>query len=153
MPSINELISRLEKLKNSTSEIAASVATELDPKLKEIIVKSINNFEADRPQNAMYTPTGNIRNISGEITSEGSSIYARVHNDGMSGYSGFDWGSPLDKDTAYEFMFHGGEHGHGRFQRGVTSPSPFDFVKNEIDKDFQSYMNKAVANAFKQVGF
>lgn len=153
MSSVDELISRLKKLKNSSSQIASDVAAELDPKLKEVIAKSLSNYDSDRPASAMYTPTGNIKNITGEIAAEGSSIYARIHNDSMSNYPGFDWGSPLDKDTAYNFMFHGGEHGHGKFQRGITSPSPFEYVKNEVDGKFQTYMNDAFYNAFKNILF
>lgn len=143
MDQIDEMIKKLQNLQKSMPEIAKNIASELDEKFKVIVNDSISNWESDRPNNSKYVPTGNFSKVTGEVTAEGTSIYGRVHNDDMSDYPGFPWGSPLESETAYKFMFRGGEHGHGKYSRIATSPSPHDYVEKEVDGKFQKYIEDA----------
>lgn len=143
MDQIDEMINKLQNLEKSMPKIAKNIASELDEKFKAIVNDSISNWESDRPSNSMYNPTGNFANVTGEVTAEGTSIYGQVHNNYMSDYPGFPWGYPLDSDTAYRFMFRGGEHGHGKYLRAKTSPSPHDYIEKEVDGKFQKYIEDA----------
>lgn len=147
----NNIINFKNSIPEISVEIASEVSKELDPRLKEVVNNSINLFYSQRPVGVKYDPTGNLKNITGEIKVEGYEIYARIHGDEMSAYPGF-WGDPLDAGTAYTFMFEGGEHGHGRFYRGGTSPTPLQDVKNNVT-NFQDIMNSVVQRViFEKLG-
>ncbi len=144
---LNSFKNRLIQFQNSIpamqEEVASEIAKELDPKIKEIVEEAVNRFDEGRPSNAMYVPTGNIKNINGEVINYGPEIFAMVHNNGMSSYPGFPWGYPLAADRAFEFMFIAGEHGHGRYNKGNTNPSPDQIVAKKAEA-FQPEINAAV---------
>ena len=47
-------------------------------------------------------------------------------------------------------MFMNGEHGHGRWQKAITSP-PFDYVKKEIENGFGGQAQEIINRKVKEL--
>lgn len=131
----------IKKLDNLQKNIAKEVAPEINKLLIESVDRAlVDYYNSYSP--SLYQRTTNFFNIADTPETSGSNnvLTLRVDNSTMSDYPGFEIPpylsyerKPLYADTAFEFMFENGEHGHGRWNMANSTPP-----KTLVDKDIQS---------------
>ena len=127
-------------------DIANEIAEELQPKAKEKLDEAINHFYSTRPSGLKYDPTYNFAKIDINVSSDGNGeIDSTIHNNNMGAYPGY-WGVQLNPDTAFDFMFENGEHGHGKYYKGSSDPTPAAYFDNNIS-DLQPIVDEIVQRA------
>lgn len=143
----------IKKLDHLQKNIANEVAPEINKLLKNSVHGALGNFyNGYSPK--MYHTTYNLYNItdSSQTIGSGDILTLRVDSSTMSDYPGFEIPpypsyerKPLYADTAFEFMFENGEHGHGRWNMANSTPP-----ETLVDKDIQSGFNGEAQKIIKK---
>ena len=129
---LNDLISKLEKINdNLAEEIAPEVNKLLKVSMNFSLVDWYNDYDP-----RMYKRTNNFMRSSNstKTTGEGNTLIMSVDSSTMNDYPGF-WGQTLDSDTAFDFFFMHGEHGHGKYMMHQSLP-PYMAIENDISDGF-----------------
>ena len=136
--SFDDLIKKAEKI---NKQLPKEVAPEINKLFKESVYDSLIQWYSEYSPN-MYQRTNNFMNVykSANTSCHGNILTMRVDSSFMNDYLGFDIPpystyekQTLYADTAFDFMFMNGEHGHGRWMMHQSTP-PYEL----IDRDFQS---------------
>lgn len=105
-----------------------------DEKLHEVVESYYGDYESQSKKK--YIRTYNFMNSAKSSWSvNGSNIHIEIGED-MNSYPGFPWGRPLDADVAWEYNFEEGEHGHGKYLKAITKPSPHETMQTYVDNNF-----------------
>lgn len=140
-----------KKLDRIENHLAEEVAPQVNKLLKESIRFSLVDYYNDYDPRR-YNRTYNFMKISdGTRTSgKGNILTMTVHSGSMSTYPGFsDPPYPgykresLPPSMAFDFMFMGGEHGHGKWLMH-KSLSPYMYVDEDIYSGFGGRVNSAI---------
>lgn len=75
----------------------------------------------------------------------------------MSSYGGFEippyegyQREPLSADAAFDFMFMGGEHGHGRWMMHRSLP-PYMYVERDVSTGWDGRLDKIVNTKMEEI--
>ena len=125
---IDDLISKLEKLNDNLAE---EIAPEVNKLLKESVNFSLVDWYNDYDPK-MYKRTNNSN--STKTIGEGDTLIMTVDSSTMTDYPGFGV-QTLDADTAFDYFFMNGEHGHGKYMMHQSIP-PYMTIENDISDGF-----------------
>lgn len=124
-----------KKLQNLNKNLGSKCAPKFKPLFRESVGKAIGHFYSDY-QPKEYDRTYNfLRTINtAKTTGIGNTITMTVDSSAMSAYPGY-FGTPLSPDSAFDYFYLEGEHGHGQYLAAVTDP-PDMFVDIDVDDGF-----------------
>ena len=144
---LNDLIKKLNRIKNHLAEEIASDVNEL---LKESVRLALIDWYNDYDPK-MYKRTYNFMKIldNTKTSGKGNLITMFVDSGSMDSYMGF-WGQSLQPSTAFNFMFMNGEHGHGRWMMHQSLP-PYIYIDADISDGFGGRINKVIDNAISRI--
>lgn len=139
----------LSDLKKVESNLAQAVAPEINELFKQAVYGSLIKWYSDSSPD-MYKRTYNFYSVyrTATTTGKGKTLIMQADSSLMNDYPGFK--SPLDADVGFDYMFMNGEHGHGRWQKAITSP-PFDYVKKEIENGFGGQAQEIINRKVKEL--
>ena len=153
--SFDELIKKAEKI---NKQLAKEVAPEINKLFKESVYDSLIQSYSEYSPN-MYQRTNNFMNIynSAYTHANGNILTMHVDSSKMNDYPGFDIPpyptyerQTLSADTAFDYMFTNGEHGHGRWMMYQSIP-PFDRVDKDFRNGFGGRVQKIIDNKAKEL--
>lgn len=138
------------KLRKAPNEICNIAIPKLQPDADQSLQSAIDNYYGFWG-GVMYSRTGNFRNWTAKLQHNGGGNCSLILDNGaMSDYPSIIDGSPLTQEGAMQLMFKGGEHGHGRFQVGVSTP-PHDLIERDVQSGFNGKLSIYVNQAIDQV--
>ena len=148
--SINDIDRIIKQLANISNKVAKEAAPKIDKLFKESVRYAIMDFYASY-EPMSYERTLNFMKVtdSANTTVSKNIITLSVNNDLMNDYPGFS-NKPLSKDTAFDFMFQNGEHGHGKYLMAVST-SPLLQIENDIDSMFAGRAEKILIDAQNKI--
>lgn len=146
----NPFYEKAKKLREAPNKICNIAIPKLQPDAEQSLKRAINNFYGFCGS-TMYSRTGNFRNWTATLSHIGDGNCRLIlDNDGMNSYPSIIGGNPLTQEGAMKLMFKGGEHGHGRFQAGISTP-PHDLVERDIQSGFDGQLSIYINQAIDQV--
>ena len=138
------------KLRKAPNEICNIAIPKLQPDADQSLQRAIDNYYGFWG-GVMYSRTGNFRNWTAKLQHNGGGNCSLILDNGaMSDYPSIIGGSPLTQEGAMQLMFKGGEHGHGRFQAGVSTP-PHDIIERDVQSGFNGKLSIYINQAIDQV--
>ena len=159
MKNDNKAISKvLDDIKKKQKNIASEVAPEINKLFRESVSYSLNNWY-NRYNPKMYNRTNNFLTVyqTARTSGQGNLLTMTVDSSLMDDYLGFDIPpyptyerQKLYAETAFDFMFMGGEHGHGKWLQKVSLP-PFLYVGKDIQNGFNGKAQKIIDKKIKEL--
>ena len=138
------------KLRKAPDEICNIAIPKLQRDAELSLKRAIDNYYGFGG-GVMYSRTGNFRNWTAKLQHNGGGNCSLIlDNGGMGDYPSIVGGNPLTQEGAMQLMFKGGEHGHGRFLIGVSTP-PHDLVERDVQSGFNGKLAEYVKQAAEQV--
>ena len=139
------------KLRKAPDEICNIAIPKLQPDAELSLQRAINNYYGSMA-GQMYSRTGNFQNWTARLQHNGGGSCSLIlDNGGMGAYpSLYEKGNPLTQEGAMQLIFKSGEHGHGRFLIGVSTP-PHDLVERDVQSGFNGKLSIYVNQAIDQV--
>lgn len=150
----------LKDVKQAEKQLAKEVTPEINKLFKESVYNSLIEWYNDYSPN-MYQRTNNFMSVykSATTSCHGNILTMRVDSSFMNDYQGFDIPpypsyekQTLYANTAFDFMFMNGEHGHGRWMMHQSVP-PFDKVDRDFRSGFGGKVQKIINNKAKEILF
>ena len=150
----------LKDVKQVEKQLAKEVAPEINKLFKESVYDSLIQWYSEYSPN-IYQRTNNFMNVykSANTLCRGNILTMRVDSSLMNDYLGFDIPpypsyerQTLYANTAFDFMFMNGEHGHGRWMMHQSIP-PFDRVDRDFRSGFGGRVQKIIDNKAKKILF
>ena len=146
---LSDLINKIEKDVNDAMKKALKKSV---PELKKVFEKSVYNSTMDFYNSAhpkYYKRTYEFQNVMNStfVLAENDGFYLSVDSGSLNDYPGFSSKNPLNTDTAFDFMFLRGEHGHGIYSIGTTIP-PVTLVDNDIASGFNGQIENIILKNF-----
>ena len=150
----------LKDVKQVEKQLAKEVAPEINKLFKESVYDSLIQWYSEYSPN-MYQRTNNFMNVykSANTSCHGNILTMSVDSSFMNDYPGFDIPpyptykrQTLYANTAFDFMFINGEHGHGRWMMH-QSISPFDRVDRDFRNGFGGKVQKIINDKAKEILF
>lgn len=134
----------LNDLKKAEKKLGKAVAPKINYLFRESVYQSLTDWYMDyHPR--YYDRTLNFYSVgkTAATTGLGNMITMQADSSLMHDYPGFDdppyegyERKPYFADTAFDFMFINGEHGHGNWMMKKTTPSPYWRVDRDIQTGF-----------------
>ena len=146
--------------KQVEKQLAKEVAPEINKLFKESVYDSLIQWYSEYSPN-IYQRTNNFMNVykSANTLCRGNILTMRVDSSLMNDYLGFDIPpypsyerQTLYANTAFDFMFLNGEHGHGRWMMHQSIP-PFDRVDKDFRNGFGGKVQKIINGKAKEILF
>ena len=150
----------LKDVKQVEKQLAKEVAPEINKLFKESVYDSLIQWYSEYSPN-IYQRTNNFMNVykSANTLCRGNILTMRVDSSLMNDYLGFDIPpypsyerQTLYANTAFDFMFMNGEHGHGRWMMHQSIP-PFDRVDRDFRNGFGGKVQKIINGKAKEILF
>lgn len=150
----------LKNVKQVEKQLAKEVTPEINKLFKESVYDSLIQWYSEYAPN-IYQRTNNFMNVykSANTLCRGNILTMRVDSSFMNDYLGFDippYSSyerqTLYANTAFDFMFMNGEHGHGRWMMHQSIP-PFDRVDRDFRNGFGGKVQKIINGKAKEILF
>ena len=150
----------LKDVKQVEKQLAKEVAPEINKLFKESVYDSLIQWYSEYSPN-IYQRTNNFMNVykSANTLCRGNILTMRVDSSLMNDYLGFDIPpypsyerQTLYANTAFDFMFMNGEHGHGRWMMHQSIP-PFDRVDKDFRNGFGGKVQKNINGKAKEILF
>lgn len=150
----------LKDVKQVEKQLAKEVAPEINKLFKESVYDSLIQWYNEYSPN-IYQRTNNFMNVykSANTLCRGNILTMRVDSSFMNDYLGFDIPpypsyerQTLYANTAFDFMFMNGEHGHGRWMMHQSIP-PFDRVDKDFRNGFGGKVQKIINGKAKEILF
>lgn len=150
----------LKDVKQVEKQLAKEVAPEINKLFKESVYDSLIQWYSEYSPN-IYQRTNNFMNVykSANTLCRGNILTMRVDSSLMNDYLGFDIPpypsyerQTLYTNTAFDFMFMNGEHGHGRWMMHQSIP-PFDRVDKDFRNGFGGKVQKIINGKAKEILF
>ena len=150
----------LKDVKQVEKQLAKEVAPEINKLFKESVYDSLIQWYSEYSPN-IYQRTNNFMNVykSANTLCRGNILTMRVDSSLMNDYLGFDIPpypsyerQTLYANTALDFMFMNGEHGHGRWMMHQSIP-PFDRVDKDFRNGFGGKVQKIINGKAKEILF
>ena len=150
----------LKDVKQVEKQLAKEVAPEINKLFKESVYDSLIQWYSEYSPN-IYQRTNNFMNVykSANTLCRGNILTMRVDSSLMNDYLGFDIPpypsyerQTLYANTAFDFMFMNGEHGHGRWMMHQSIP-PFDRVDKDFRNGFGGKVQKIINGKAKEILF
>ena len=143
-----------KKLKRLDKHLGEEIATQINQLLKDSVKTSLVDWYDDYTP-VTYERTYNLMKIvnGSRASGKGNLISMYVDSGYMSNYLGWNGGTynntysipnkgkesysnqRLNASIAFDFMFMNGEHGHGKWQKKISTP-PYLYVDAEINSGF-----------------
>lgn len=148
----NSLYSDFEKKMNRIkNHIAEEVAPQVNELLKESVTYSLIDWYNDyEPE--VYQRTNNFMNILNNTwtSGKGNLLTMTVNSGSMNSYPSFFGGKSLEPSAAFDFMFMGGEHGHGKWMMHRSLP-PYMYVDRDISTGWDGRLDKIVNKKIEEI--
>lgn len=150
----------LKDVKQVEKQLAKEVTPEINKLFKESVYDSLIQWYSEYSPN-IYQRTNNFMNVYKSVNTScrGNILTMRVDSSFMNDYLGFDIPpypsyerQTLYANTAFDFMFMNGEHGHGRWMMH-QSISPFDRVDRDFRNGFGGKVQKIINGKAKEILF
>lgn len=144
---LDDLINKLEKIKNNLAE---EIAPEVNELFKESVRYSLIDWYNDySPQ--VYSRTFNFMNVvdSAKTIGKGNMLTMSVDSGKMSAYPGV-YGESLSASLAFDYFFMNGEHGHGKWMMHKSLP-PYMYVDRDIQDGFGGRINEVIDKAIGRI--
>ena len=150
----------LKDVKQVEKQLAKEVAPEINKLFKESVYDSLIQWYSEYSPN-IYQRTNNFMNVykSANTLCRGNILTMMVDSSFMNDYLGFDIPpypsyerQTLYANTAFDFMFMNGEHGHGRWMMHQSIP-PFDRVDKDFRNGFGGKVQKIINGKAKEILF
>lgn len=138
---------KIDRIENHIAEEVVSQANEL---LKESVRYSLIDWYNDyTPQS--YERTYNFMKIldSTRTRGRGNILHFSVDSDAMDSYMGW-FGQTLQSSTAFDYMFIGGQHGHGQWMMHQSLP-PYMYVERDIESGFGGRLGDIVNKKIDEI--
>ncbi len=147
----NPFHEKAKKLREAPDKICNIAIPKLQPDAEQSLKKAIDNYYGFWG-GVMYSRTGNFKNWTATLRHAGGGNCQLVLDNGeMGAYPSIvKNGKPLTQEGAMQLMFKGGEHGHGRFQAGISTP-PHDLIERDVQSGFNGKLSIYVNQAIDQV--
>ena len=148
----------LKDVKQVEKQLAKEVTPEINKLFKESVYDSLIQWYSEYSPN-IYQRTNNFMNVYKSVNTScrGNILTMRVDSSFMNDYLGFDIPpyptyerQTLSADTAFDYMFMNGEHGHGRWMIYQSIP-PFDRVDRDFRTGFGGRVQKIIDNKAKEL--
>ena len=148
----------LKDVKQVEKQLAKEVTPEINKLFKESVYDSLIQWYSEYSPN-IYQRTNNFMNVYKSVNTScrGNILTMRVDSSFMNDYLGFDIPpyptyerQTLSADTAFDYMFMNGEHGHGRWMIYQSIP-PFDRVDRDFRNGFGGRVQKIIDNKAKEL--
>lgn len=139
------------KLRKAPDDICNIAIPKLQPDADQSLQKAIDNYYGFGG-GVVYSRTDNFRkNWTAKLQHNGGGNCLLILDNGCMGtYPSIIGGNSLTQEGAMQLMFKGGEHGHGRFQIGTSTP-PHDLVERDVQSGFNGKLATYVKQAALQV--
>ena len=142
----------LKDVKTAEKQLAKEVTPEINELFKDSVAKSLLAWYSD------YTPrdyirTNNFMDVyrTANTTVNNNVLTMTVDHSMMFDYPG--WGkTSLSSDTAFDFMFMNGEHGHGHWMMYQSTP-PFEVIDRDFQSGFGGRVQKIIDNKARKILF
>ena len=117
-----------------TERVVEKIQPLFDDKLHQVVESYYGDYTSQSKQK--YIRTNNfINSAKSNWSTNGANSHIEI-GEGMKDYPGFSWGNSLDADVAWQYNFEEGEHGHGKYLKATTEPSPYETMQNYVDNNF-----------------
>lgn len=153
----NVMGTNLRNWKNQLNDLEKNIAKILSPHIEELFTNSVTKSLAEyyrHKEGAFYNNTYNFLNAvkSVNVVGTGNIITMTVSSEYMNDYPSFCGnGRKLYKETAFDFFFKSGEHGHGEWALyPPTFPTPYEIVNSDIMSGFNGRINKVFNSLYKK---
>ena len=143
---LDDMIKKLNRIEN---HLAEEVTQDVERLFKVSVYQSLAKWYGD--YHSSYDNIYNLMLITESACASGKRnlLSLSVDSGYMSNYPGW-YNKELYASTAFDFMFMNGEHGHGRWQKAISSPSPYLYVDSQIQSGFDGkaydIINKKISN-------
>ena len=150
----------LKDVKQVEKQLAKEVTPEINKLFKESVYDSLIQWYSEYSPN-IYQRTNNFMNVYKSVNTScrGNILTMMVDSSFMNDYLGFDIPpypsyerQTLYANTAFDFMFMNGEHGHGRWMMHQSIP-PFDRVDRDFRNGFGGKVQKIINGKAKEILF
>ena len=148
----------LSSFKKVEKNLAKEVASEINKLFKESVGYALVDwYNSYDPK--MYRRTNNFMTVSQSAKTVGNGKYLTMTVDSslMNDYEGFEVKpystyekQTLYADTAFDFFFNQGEHGHGRWMMKQSIP-PFWYIDRDIQDGFGGCAQKEINKKFGEL--
>lgn len=140
----------LENYKQKEQQLAKDAAPEINKLFKESVYDSLIDWYSDYTP-FYYSRTNNFMNVfqSARTIVNGNLLTMQVDSNLMMDYEGW-FGQTLNADTAFDYMFMRGEHGHGRWMM-YQSIQPFYRVSRDFESGFGGRVQKIINDKAKKL--
>lgn len=155
----NDLVSIvLKDIKQAEKQLAKEVAPEINKLFKESVGYAlIDWYNSYDPK--MYKRTNNFMTVAqtAKTIRSGNYLAMTVDSSLMNDYEGFAIKpystyekQTLYADTAFDFFFNQGKHGHGRWMMKQSTP-PFWYIDRDIQDGFGGRAQKEINKKFGEL--
>lgn len=150
----------LKDVKQAEKQLAKEVVPEINKLFKESVYDSLIDWYNDYSP-MEYVRTQNFMNVynSAYTSANGNILTLQVDSSRMNDYPGFSRlpyptyeKQSLQANTAFDYMFVNGEHGHGCWMMHQSIP-PFDRVDRDFQSGFGGRVQKIIDNRAKKILF
>lgn len=144
------------------NDIQKNIGKEIQPEVQKLFETSVNRAMVDYYNGygpRLYNRTNNLMSVTktAETTASGDTIIMAVDSSSMHDYPGFEIPpyktyekQPLPASVGFDFMFSGGEHGHGKWLMATSIP-PEMLITQDVEDEFGGQIQEIIDRKIKNL--